>query len=537
MRDVTELLVVMLVSLMGRTGGTQPSSGYCIGNQCFGLIQDPSEFTTAQNQCKDQGGHLMTVRSSVSHDILNILLGNFTGRFWIGLHLNSGCPDAAGLRGFQWVTKDNESDFFNWAPGFDSSCSSHRCVSVSKESDFKWTQEPCEELAAGFLCEYSFTEACRTLKAANQSVTYITHMGFGVEDVLSLPPGTIATLMPSETKYVCFSSDWLMAPWSCEINEGGCDHKCAVDPNEVPSCYCPQGQTVNPANKVTCEDAADDPCLALRCDHACFKSGDSYACVCDHGFKLAGDGRSCVDFNDCTDQRQCPGENFKCINTIGNFECVCKDGYSMSGDLCVDDNECVSAPCEHECHNTPGGYTCSCFDGYKVDPESPNKCKLYCGMEECPAECDPNDAFQCYCPDGYIAEERGSQTVCIDIDECAFFYCDQDCTNTFGSYVCACSPGYTLVDQYKCVKNEYGTDLTTAPNFPTTSYMPEPTRQPSGVSVGGFVGIILCTVFFIVLVVFLAHHFLNRRGKMESTSALKAREDEAHGLHKVSTDS
>uniref|UniRef100_A0A3B4Y3H1 EGF-like domain-containing protein n=1 Tax=Seriola lalandi dorsalis TaxID=1841481 RepID=A0A3B4Y3H1_SERLL len=190
------------------------------------------------------------------------------------------------------------------------------------------------------------------------------------------------------------------------IQEGGCEHKCAMDPNEVPSCYCPPGQIVSPENKVTCEEATDDPCLALRCDHACYRSDGSYACVCDHGYKLAQDGRSCVDFNDCTDERQCPGENFKCKNTIGGFQCVCEDGYVKSGSLCVDDNECLSAPCEHECHNTPGSYNCSCFEGYKVDPKSPNKCKRHCGKEEC--------------------------------------------------------------------------DSTTAPDFPTTSYIPGPTRQPSG---------------------------------------------------------
>uniref|UniRef100_A0A3B5AVK7 C-type lectin domain-containing protein n=1 Tax=Stegastes partitus TaxID=144197 RepID=A0A3B5AVK7_9TELE len=154
MNHVTGLLVGVLVFLTGAAGGIKPDSGYCIGNQCFMVFRGPCSFQSAQNECKDQGGHLMTVRSSVSHDILFILLGNFTGKFWIGLHRLSGCPDdAAALKGFQWVTDDAESDFSNWLPAFDSSCSSHRCVSVSKEDDFKWIQDPCVELAAGpFLC-------------------------------------------------------------------------------------------------------------------------------------------------------------------------------------------------------------------------------------------------------------------------------------------------------------------------------------------------------------------------------------------------
>uniref|UniRef100_A0A3B4TZ48 Thrombomodulin n=1 Tax=Seriola dumerili TaxID=41447 RepID=A0A3B4TZ48_SERDU len=368
-------------------GCEQESDSFvCKCEKGYRLAKD-SKSCLDVNECKEEDpctGHLMTVRSSVSHDILSILLGNFTGRFWIGLHLGTDCPEAAaGLKGFQWVTEDSESDFFNWAPSFDSSCSSPRCVSVSKESDFKWTQEPCGEQAVGFLCEYDLIQPCKNLE---------------------VPQG-------ESTKYVCFSEKWL---------------------------------------------------------------------------------------------------------------------------------KCFSAPCEHDCHNTPGSYNCSCFEGYKVDPKSPNKCKLHCGREECAAECDPNDASQCYCPDGYVAEEREDHTVCIEIDECISNFCDQHCTNTFGSYVCSCSPGYTLVNQYNCVKNEDHTDgsqdSTTAPDFPTSSYIPGPTRQPSGVSVGAFVGIILCTVFLIVLVVFLAHHILSRRGKMESSGALKAQEGEAHGLHRVATD-
>ncbi|XP_034436210.1 thrombomodulin [Hippoglossus hippoglossus] len=539
MRDVTGLFAAVLVFLLGRTGGIEQNNGYCIGTKCFAVAQESSDFTTAQRQCRSKGGHLMTVRSSVSHDVLFILLGNSTGRFWIGLHLSIGCPDVgAGLRGFQWVTKDSQSDFFNWAPGFDSSCSSHRCVSVSRAGDFTWVQETCGEQAAGFLCEIDFSNPCTGLNLAqDESVSYSNPMGFGGEDWVSVPPGSTATRRPSEIKYVCFSEKWLQAPWSCEISEGGCEHKCATDPNKVPACYCPQGQTVNPANKVTCEVGIEDPCQSLSCAHACYATGDSYACLCDHGFKLAADGRSCVDFNDCTDQRQCPGENFMCVNTVGGFQCACKAGYMMTGGLCVDQDECASAPCEHMCKNTPGSYLCSCYDGYEVDPAAPNKCKLHCGMERCAAECDPNDALICYCPDGYVSEERHGVTVCIDLDECEENYCEQRCENKFGGYVCSCYRGYELLNEYMCVEIEDSTGEaeTTAPI--TSSYLPypEPTRRPSGVSVGAFVGIILCTVFFIVSLVFLARHILNRRGKIDSASALTAREDEAHGLRHLTS--
>lgn len=545
MKDVAGFFVVLTV-LMGRVGGIEPSNGYCIGNQCFAVFQDPGDFTAAQNQCREQSGHLMTVRSTVSHDIL-ILLGSFTGQYWIGLHRPTGCPDTdTKLKGYEWVTKDSESDFYNWA-SFNSNCSSPRCVSVFQENDFKWVQKPCNAPADGFFCEYSFQEPCKSLTVeAGESVNYVTPIGFAGVDLLSLPPGSIATNMQTEAKYVCFTEKWLQAPWICEIKEGGCEYKCVMSVNEEPTCYCPPGQTVNPENKVTCEVVTDDPCLQMHCQHACYKNGDSYACTCEQGFKLAPDGRSCVDFNDCKDERQCPGENFMCVNTVGGFQCVCKDGYRMTDGQCVDVDECVSFPCEHRCDNSPGGYKCSCYDGYKADPKSPDKCKLHCGLEECNAICDPNDNTQCFCPEGYIIEERGNHMVCIDQDECTSFYCDQHCVNTFGGYVCSCSKGYTLVEEYRCVKNQDGDSdggsegsgaATTPDTFTQTpSSVPYPTRRPSGVTMGGLVGIIVCTVFFIVLVVFLAHHFLNSRGKMESAGALKAPEGEAHGLHHVATD-
>ncbi|XP_028253103.1 thrombomodulin [Parambassis ranga] len=545
MNNVTVLFVV-LIFLVGRAGGIKPNRGYCYGTQCFTVFREPLNFSAAQKQCKGQHGQLMTVRSTVSHDVLSILLENFAGEFWIGLHLPTGCPDPADkLRGFKWVNADSESDFTNWSPNFDSSCSSHRCVSVSQKDEYKWTQEPCEERVSGFLCEYKFDDACKSLPVApGEFVNYTTPIGFfGGEDMLSLPPGSTAVRMPSETKFICFSEQWLQAPWDCAVNKGGCEYKCADDYSDTPSCYCPPGQTINPTNNVTCGvEAADDPCLTLHCEHACHRYKNSYACTCDHGFQLAEDGRSCVDFNDCTDQRQCPGENFRCVNTVGGFQCVCKDGYRMSGDLCVDEDECESAPCEHECKNTPGSYQCTCYDGFKPDPESPDRCILYCGFEECPAECDPNNKFECYCPKGYVSEERdGGDTFCLDIDECDFGYCEQTCRNTFGSYVCSCFPGFTLVSEYKCVKSEDTGDSgqSTTPKTPSASPTvphPGPTRQPSGVTTGGLVGIIVCTVFFVVLVVFLIHYLLLRKGKMESSDALKAAESEAHGLQQVNGD-
>ncbi|CAF94910.1 unnamed protein product [Tetraodon nigroviridis] len=361
MKDATRLLAIVCALWCARSDGGKPSSGYCIGNQCFTASEQPETFVAAQKECEGLGGHLMTVRTSVSHDVLSLLLGNVSGRFWIGLHLPTACPDGSlELNGFSWVPGGSESDFSNWPAAFDGGCSSDRCVSVSPVDDFKWTREPCDARAAGFLCEFGFNVTCRGLGAgAGGTPTYSTPIGIEGGELLSLPPGSVAVLMPSGSKYICFSGGWVEAPWTCEVLGGGCEHRCTLDPEQMPLCYCPRGQTVNPENQVTCEEAQGDPCAALRCAHACYDNGGSHACKCRQGFKLAADGRSCVDVD-----------------------------------------ECVSAPCEHECKNSPGSYKCACYSGYRVDAKEPHRCQLHCEERECAAECDPQRQVHLLLPGG-----------------------------------------------------------------------------------------------------------------------------------------
>ncbi|KAM4632911.1 thrombomodulin-like [Polymixia lowei] len=532
MKDVIRICSIVLTFLIARAEGVAPNNGYCIGNQCFAVFQDVTDFTMAQNRCRKHDGHLMTVRSSVSHDTLLLLLGGILGQFWVGLHLLSGCPDAhTDLRGFQWVTGDSQSDFYNWAV-FHNSCSP-QCVLVSKYDDFRWNPESCSKQAAGFLCEYNFKNPCKRLDVErDEIVKYTVVYGFEGDDVRELPQGSVAVRRPSEATYICFAGQWMKAPWNCEINNGGCEYKCVEDAQHAPVCVCPTGHDVNPDNNVTCEVIKHDPCASLRCEQACYHHNDSYTCTCEHGFELAADGRTCRDVNNCIDSRQCPGDNYRCVNTVGGFQCVCKRGYRSVGGDCVDVDECADAPCEHTCENKPGGYECSCFDGYRVIPNTPNKCELHCGREECRAECDPNDELECHCPAGYVADQRQDKVFCVDINECVMDYCDQGCKNTYGGYVCSCSDGYTLVGQYKCVKDEVDTEwegsgATTPYVFVTPSVKyPEPTRRPAAVTAGGLLGIIVCIVVLVLVMVFLAHYILRRRGKMESASTHKAQGEE-----------
>uniref|UniRef100_A0A3B5M047 Thrombomodulin n=1 Tax=Xiphophorus couchianus TaxID=32473 RepID=A0A3B5M047_9TELE len=260
------LFVPTLVFLLGKDAGAERNSGYCIGNSCFTLFRDPGTFSSAQRLCRDQNSHLMTVRTSVSSDVLSVLLGNLTGSYWIGLHRMSGCPDPSEeLRGFQWVTKDAESDFVNWQPDPDDSCSAARCVSVNGEENFKWSQTPCDRPAAGFLCE-------------------------NVEDVRSatLPRGSIATLFPSKTKYICGTST------KRHCGKPECPAEC--DPNYNLLCFCPDGYVSSErGGSVFCIDI--DECESHYCEQKCRNTYGGYVCSCYPGFKLVGEYR-CREVSD-----------------------------------------------------------------------------------------------------------------------------------------------------------------------------------------------------------------------------------------------
>uniref|UniRef100_A0A3B4YBF6 EGF-like domain-containing protein n=1 Tax=Seriola lalandi dorsalis TaxID=1841481 RepID=A0A3B4YBF6_SERLL len=474
--------------------------------------------------CKNEGGELSSVDLGQPQETLRSLLGELSGSFWVEPMKGTGVKTGEAASG------------------------PRNCSSVLTGGALMMSFSLCDEKLDGFLCRFSFEEPCGSLLAGGDvQVRYnLSHWGLKVEDTKTFPQGATAVAEKvgaedPDSMHVCFGGKWFHAPWNCEVMGGGCEHKCNSSTN---TCMCPESQTLH-HNNFTC---IKDPCA--DCKHGCEQKGDSFFCKCEKGFRLAKDRKSCLDVDECKEQDPCKGVGMGCENKQGGFECKCKDGFVEEDKVCVDVSICDK--CEHmKCNKHDGIYRCECHEGFRVSPKNNNttfctdinECEHY---HMCDHTCENLfGSYRCSCDEGYeLVEghtcEREDHTVCIEIDECISNYCDQQCTNTFGSYVCSCSPGYTLVNQYNCVKNEDHTDgsqdSTTAPDFPTTSYIPGPTRQPSGVSVGAFVGIILCTVFLIVLVVFLAHHILSRRGKMESSGALKAQEGEAHGLHRVATD-
>lgn len=114
-------------------------------------------------------------------------------------------------------------------------------------------------------------------------------------------------------------------------------------------------------------------------------------------------------------------------------------------------NECLvnNGGCEGRCINTLGGYYCACDAGFSYVGQTQYSVKdcdtgsVYCDQYA--------GATLCYCTVKWNVVLLNG-TNCTDVNECATANgkCDQQCTNTYGSYYCSCRNGYRLEGDYVC---------------------------------------------------------------------------------------
>lgn len=165
---------------------------------------------------------------------------------------------------------------------------------------------------------------------------------------------------------------------------------------------------------------------------------------------------------------------------------------------------CSSGPCQHTCTDVKGGFKCSCFEGYIPDSKNPKQCKLHCAQEECPAICEKGTQDTCFCPTGFIH----NNSFCLDINECQMNECEQECKNTFGSYVCSCREGFVLKDQVKCISVAPVITSVIRPAVDNS------TLKDSSVTTGGFFWIwIVIVVPVVVVLIFLIRCYVVTRQK------------------------
>lgn len=233
----------------------------------------------------------------------------------------------------------------------------------------------------------------------------------------------------------------------------------------------------------SCETDVDE-CAAgtAGCDTnaACTNTEGGYDCACNGGY--GGDGTTCTDDDECTAGTDNCDANAACTNTDGSFSCACNAGFNgdgvncseeplSDGEACADGSNCTSGFCtDGVCCNNSCDAACASCSGAEsggadgvctlVAAGTASSCSPYLctgSSFDCPTSCSGNAD----CTDGTfcIASECAA-----DADECAdgTHNCDANatCTNTEGSFSCACDSGYsgdgtTCTDDDECTA---GTD-------------------------------------------------------------------------------
>ncbi|XP_019399626.1 PREDICTED: thrombomodulin [Crocodylus porosus] len=501
-------VLVVLGAALARGLGAPVAGAQCVEHDCFSLHWARGGFASARRGCEERGGHLMTVRSTVAADVLELLLQNSSAaaRLWLGLHLPRDCTEPGPrLRGFRWVTGDADTDYVNWRRN--GSVCGRACAAVSR--DLLWEERRCHDSLDGFLCEYNYLGTCRGLSGGD--VTYRTPFGARDSDLVALPPDTEAWLPALNLQLVCKEdgglfrwSAHLPGAWACQVENGGCKGTCQ-EKDGHPSCTCPEGRKLE-ADARSCSA----PCASAPCEQLCVPHGTDLICMCHEGYELTEDGIHCKDIDDCQVNPQVCDQI--CINTEGGFQCQCHEGYELVEGKCRDVLECYEVSCQHHCEDVPGGYRCVCFEGYAPDPKNPLKCVSFCNQSQCPAECDPHVQSNCMCPDGFILDESETgPKMCIDINECEMQHCDGICTNTLGSFRCDCPEGQVLTDPYTCVnRSDFETEISGSGEiYPQT---PVPTQLPPAKSLhpGALVGIIVGTLSMIIILIALVYHLMKK---------------------------
>ncbi|XP_065196152.1 fibulin-1-like [Sycon ciliatum] len=237
------------------------------------------------------------------------------------------------------------------------------------------------------------------------------------------------------------------------------------------------------AMTTTLVQATPNKCNPYPCGFKtmCLSNGDSYLCSCLNGYAFNRTRYECQDIDECA-QGAC-GLHGTCQNQDGGFYCHCASGfhYSPTTRQCIKHDNCVRYPCpespSHTCTRTHDGISLCVLDGGGDNcPTGYRKTSYGCVDDnEClRAPCGPNmhctnsvGNYSCTCDRGYSLSPDG--TVCRDVDECitGTHHCEgtQYCLNQIGHYRCPCKAGFYTYHNGKCYKkNECFTHTCTEPN-------------------------------------------------------------------------
>ncbi|XP_069002190.1 complement component C1q receptor-like [Embiotoca jacksoni] len=471
----------------------------CHQQGCYAVFLQKRTFREAGRSCRERGGTLATMHTheaaGVVHELLSAIEtqgSRLRLRLWIGLHRPPRqCSSTRPLRGFVWVTGDQDGQFTHWlredTPG---TCAAPRCVAMTvhtsesgRESsdNFRWVDGSCALPLDGYVCQYSYKGMCPPLEDEGRGPavyttpfhlvsTLLTHVPYGSVAALPCPVDSSEPDAPAEQTVLCMERDDETVGWSRDAplcsssaapqnqdwcnGDHGCEQYCQNTDTDY-YCYCSEGFTIDedgysckpdPLIQTDPPELASDSaspndethikevCVKMGCEYNCVETARGIRCTCPPGYQMGPDGRRCSDVDECQ-QQPCPQ---LCVNIPGTFHCSCNQGYQPDDEgECTDINECLDeGTCEGTCENTVGSFTCQCNPGYLL----------------------------------------GSEGECEDLDECVWDSpCQQQCLNYMGGYQCYCDNGFDLQsDGLSCHPSPDDEEYSTlTPDHSDSAYVPD----------------------------------------------------------------
>ncbi|XP_070174362.1 fibrillin-1-like [Littorina saxatilis] len=230
-------------------------------------------------------------------------------------------------------------------------------------------------------------------------------------------------------------------------------------------CSCPDGYRLT-SNLRSCVDVNECVEKSHNCKHICNNTDSGYSCLCEEGFDLESSGecvQSTATQNICSNSGCSQGCKAVEGPTTSSMvaSCFCRSGYDLdptNKKTCTDHDECKDNLCSHKCSNSQGGFTCSCYNGFQLnsDQRTCSPCPSLQYGPECAHTCLCNGrGLDCHSVTGCVCKEGWTGSQCQDdVNECEENpdVCGevQVCTNTNGSYTCACQDGYSIDDDGVC---------------------------------------------------------------------------------------
>jgi len=191
------------------------------------------------------------------------------------------------------------------------------------------------------------------------------------------------------------------------------------------------------------------PCVKGVCTDV---GPNAYKCDCEAGYT---DSECDMNINECGGLYKNDCHRFAtCKDTTGSYICTCNEGFTGNGSSsCLDISDCYNQ-CHHGFCTDLGvdHFRCNCDVGWmnrKCDYDI-NECTTY--THECAryALCSNTPgSYTCACNKGYAGDGMAQGSTCKDVDDCASNPCDWGTCKDEGvaSYTCSCNDGYT---DYNC---------------------------------------------------------------------------------------